>query len=153
MRDNDQVVSKHTVRSQGGPKMVMVDQLWLWIIKPVESKPEATNPNGEPASRTPEIREIPKHESLVTFFPKKECEDSAGERDMHWQIADLKQRIKDELGEKPWADQSANYLAATIIQKTVEAMFDVRNESLDFLEIFRAAIGEAVSQSSSLLGG
>jgi hypothetical protein len=147
-RDNDQVVSKHTLRSPGGPKMVMVDQLWLWVIKPVELEPELTDPNGDSANERPEAGDhLPKHESLVTFFPKKECEDSAGERDMHWQIADLKQRILDELGERAWEDQSANYLVAIIIQQAVEAMFKVRNESLDFLETFRVAIGEAVGKA------
>jgi hypothetical protein len=150
-RDNDQVVSKHTIWGPGGPKMVMVDQLWLWVIKPVESEPKLPDLNGESASESPEACDLPKHESLVTFFPKKECEDSGSERDMHWQIADLKQRILDTLGEKRCADESVDYLAAITIQQAVEAMFEVRYESLDFLEIFRAAIGEAVSQNSSIL--
>jgi hypothetical protein len=76
VRDNDQVVSKRTLWSQGGSKMVMVDQLWLWVIKPIESESEATGPTRESASETPDVLKIPKHESLVTFFPKKECEDS-----------------------------------------------------------------------------
>jgi hypothetical protein len=149
-RDNDQVVSKHTLRGPGGPKMIMVDQLWLWVIKPVESEAELKRPNGDSASGYPEACELPKHESLVTFFPKKECKDSGGERDMHCQIADLQQRILDELGEKRCADESVDYLAAITIQQAVEAMFEERYESLDFLEIFRAAIGDAVSQNSSI---
>ena len=31
-RDRDQVVSKNTGASRGGAKMIMIDQLWLWVI-------------------------------------------------------------------------------------------------------------------------
>jgi hypothetical protein len=143
LRDKDQVVSKHTGWSPGGPKMMMVDQLWLWVIAPDTSD----NGNREGSSKATlnvaphTITEKPNLTSLVTFFPRKECDG-----DTQWETADLKQRILNELGDRPWEKEDACYVAAIAIQQAVNIMFQVRNESLDFLEIFREAIGEAVRQ-------
>jgi hypothetical protein len=37
-RDGDQTVTRMTAGDPGGPKLIMVDQLWMWIID--ESKDE-----------------------------------------------------------------------------------------------------------------
>lgn len=145
-RDNDQVITKNTKWSKtGGPKMAMVDQLWLWVIDPNITEVEE---DGENASgKTPEALEECGHQSLVTFFPRKECEDEEAVQDMHWDAEDLRVRILDYLKDHPSERASAWVVAAITIQQAVEAMFTARNQSLDFLEIFRAAIGKAVSDT------
>ena len=146
-RDNDQVVSKNTKWSPDGTKMVMVDQLWLWVIDPniTELEPGGRNTGDKSAREMLEVSEESVHQSLVTFFPMKECDDEEGKKDNHWDTADLKLSILKELGENPPEGHSAWYVAAITIQQAVKAMLEARNESLDFLEIFRAAIGKAGS--------
>jgi hypothetical protein len=130
-RDQDQIVSKHTKKSPTGEKMIMVDQLWLWIVCPNEKDSSASNDTV-----------------VFTCFPTKQQESKY---DTNYTIADLRQAILDEAKETWSADSTkmdAIALAALIVKNAVEIMFNVRNEkSLDFLEIFREAIGEAVSAS------
>jgi len=130
-RDNDQVVSKDTMASRGGAKMVMVDQLWLWVIEVHES---GSN------TRTPTLR----NSAMFSCFPGKEQDTEDTENKDLPAIADLRQAIADSLESDPRA-RSPGHLAAVAIQRAVSLMLHVRNEpSLDFLNIFRAAIAELV---------
>lgn len=124
-RDSDQIVTKHTLLSEGGPKMIMVDQLWLWVVRPQDR-----NEHDQSA--------------LLTFFPQKEKE---GEGDTQYQTADLKQSVLERFNELDDRDEHTDpfYLAALIVNQAVNVMLQVRNDhSLDILEIFREAIGEVV---------
>jgi hypothetical protein len=74
-RDQDQVVSKNMPKdSRGGKKMIMVDQLWLWLI-------ETRNIN----SPTPDKIKT----TIFTSFPRKEREAGEVEKDLE-DIADLR---------------------------------------------------------------
>lgn len=133
-RDRDQVVSKNTEASRGGKKLIMVDQLWLWVIRAREPRDHETA--GEPRDHKT---------SVFTCFPQK-YEESV-EECFHG-IADLQQAVVDGVngwdgGLQPfgWDD-----LVGLVLDQAVNAMLNVRNEqSLDFLSVFRMAIGEAVS--------
>jgi hypothetical protein len=115
-RDNDQVVSKNTDWSQDGPNMVMVDQLWLWVIDP--NTPELGLDGNAGDKSDAEMLAAPeksRHQSIVTFFPRKECEDTESKKDVHWEAADLRRRILIELDKNPSESECAWYVAATTI--------------------------------------
>ena len=127
-RDMDQVVYKNTKASRGGEKMVMVDQLWLWFL-------EVRGPTDEAATDA----------AILTCFPQKDEEGKPGEEDLQ-EIADLRRAIIDEANSKQadWMAEGSN-LVGLILDQAVNVMLGVRNEqSLDFLDVFRAAIAEAV---------
>ena len=131
-RDRDQVLSKYTPKNaRGGKKMIIVDQLWLWLIETPDIN-----------SNTPDKIKT----SIFTSFPRKEREAGAVERDLE-DIADLRQAIIDRANSMDidWATNRSNYVGL-IIEQAVSVMLGVRTEeSLDLLGVFRAAIGEAVS--------
>ena len=96
----------------------MVDQLWLWIFAPAVG-----------------------HATVFTSFPAKEKE---AEDDATFQIADLKQAAYNEASEAAYTGPYE--FAATVIRNAIKSMFQVRNDpTLDFLELFREAISQAVS--------
>ncbi|OAK95030.1 hypothetical protein IQ06DRAFT_63520 [Phaeosphaeriaceae sp. SRC1lsM3a] len=131
-RDKDQVISKYKPKDgRGGEKMIMVDQLWLWLF-------ESADP-GSDRVRT----------SIFTSFPRKERRSIGDDRDLE-DVADLRQAIIDEANSRDdkWASNKANY-AGLIIEQAVNVMLRVRTEeSLDFLSIFRAAIGQATESQT-----
>lgn len=113
--------------ARGGKKMIMVDQLWLWCIQTLDV--------GSSKCKT----------SILTSFPQKKKEMTI-EDDIE-EIADLHQAIIDEANSKDnmWAVSRLNFVVL-IIEQAVNPVLGVRTEeSLDFLNVFRAAIGEAVS--------
>lgn len=118
-RDSDQVISKNTQSAEDGEKMIMVDQLWLWVI---------------------EDDSDPRRSSMVfTCFPKN---DREGPGD----YADLQSSVVDSARERISGRSSAVELATLIVENAVKVMLDFQGEeSLRFLEIFREAIAEAVS--------
>lgn len=133
-RDQDQVVSKNTPwGARGGKKMIMVDQLWLWLIETRD-----IHPNAPDKIKT----------SVLTSFPRKEKEAGEVEKDLDLDdIADLHQAIIDEANSmgSEWEGNKCDYVGL-IIEQAVSVMLRVRTEgSLDFLGIFRAAIAQAVS--------
>ncbi|MBE3050004.1 hypothetical protein IMZ48_47385 [Candidatus Bathyarchaeota archaeon] len=125
VRDRDQVVSKNTGTSRGGKKMVMVDQMWLWVVESAD------------------------HETAVlTCFPQKHEEGGDAEECFHG-IADLRQAVLDGVNgrEEGAGAPGWNDLVGILLDQAVNAMLSVRNEqSLDFLSVFRMAIGKAVSR-------
>jgi hypothetical protein len=133
-RDQDQVVSKNTPQdARGGKKLIMVDQLWLWLLESREVSPIRGRPDRIKTT-------------IFTSFPRKEREAGAVEKDLE-DIADLRQAIIDEANslDTDRATDRCNYVGL-IIEQAVNVMLRVRTEeSLDFLAVFRAAIGEAVS--------
>jgi hypothetical protein len=149
VQDWDQVLSRYTNSSGNDAKMLMVDQLWLWVIDPnvgsSEKKlEEICSQSGTPEPKS-EFEGEAGYTSLLTFFPQKEDEGES-----NTMVADLKSLISDEIMPMDSGNcKSAWYIAAVTIKKAVEAMFQVRHESLDFLEVFREAITVAVSVSPS----
>jgi Mg2+ and Co2+ transporter CorA len=128
-RDADQVVSKCTRDSRGGAKMVMVDQLWLWLV-------QADDPGGKGG---------PSKGAVFTCFPRKEQElETTNDEDL-LAIADLRQAIIDELEADMSLTNGADFVAV-VIERAINVMLRVRNEqSLDFLDVFRGAIARLVS--------
>ncbi|KAH6885412.1 hypothetical protein B0T10DRAFT_577100 [Thelonectria olida] len=127
-RDKDQVVSKNTDKSWGGKKMVMVDQLWLWFVV------HHRNPTS----------------TIFTCFPRKDGEDRVGEEDLE-AIADLRQAILDEVNSKneDWFADRNNFVGL-VVKQAVNVILRVRHEqSLDFLGVFRAAIGKATDEQTT----
>lgn len=130
-RDKDQVVSKNTAHTRAGKKMVMVDQLWLWIL-------EVARPHSENHDQTQ------KETVVFTCFPRKDEEGEVGEEDLQ-AIADLQQAITDEVNSGERLSTTGSDLVGIILDQAVNVMLRIRNEqSLDFLDVFRAAIGKAV---------
>lgn len=118
-RDDDQVVSRNTKYSEGGRKMVMVDQLWLWVI-------EDDSESGGSSM-------------VCTCFPGN---DEEGPND----YADLRSSILNSARQKLNGQSSAIDLAALIVEQAISVMLEFQGEeSLRFMEIFREAIAEAVS--------
>ena len=135
-RDGDQVLSKNTEHSRGGKKMVMIDQLWLWVIR---TKISSTR-DGE-ANEPVDAYET----AVFTCFPRKDEESEKGEEDLE-AIADLRQAIVDEANGRDdvWAADWTNFVGL-VLEQAVNVMLSVRNEqSLYFLDVFRMAIGKAV---------
>ncbi|KAH5418373.1 hypothetical protein HBI67_180850 [Parastagonospora nodorum] len=94
--DQDQVVSKNTPQdARGGKKMIMVDQLWLWLVETRD-----VNSNAPDKIKT----------SIFTSFPRKEGEAGPAEKDLQV-IADLRQAIIDEANRMGigWATNKCNY--------------------------------------------
>jgi hypothetical protein len=135
-RDQDQVLSKYMPKdSRGGKKMIMVDQLWLWLLESHNTK-----------LNTPDKTKASIKTTIFTSFPRKQREAGAVENDLE-DIADLRQAIIDEANGID-VEQAADrcFYIGLIIEQAVNVMLRVRTEeSLDVLEVFRAAIGEAVS--------
>lgn len=135
-RDQDQVLSKNTERSRGGKKMVMVDQLWLWVIRT-----KVSSPRNEEADERLDAYET----AVFTCFPRKDEESEIGEEDLE-AIADLRQAIVDEANGRDdfWAAEWSNFVGL-VLDQAVNVMLSVRNEqSLDFFGVFRMAIGKTV---------
>ncbi|KAH9907232.1 hypothetical protein F4778DRAFT_721108 [Xylariomycetidae sp. FL2044] len=128
-RDSDQVVYRMTGDSRGGRKLVMVDQLWLWFL---------SFQNFE--------------EIVLTCFPNKEVEKKVGQDDL-WTIADIHQAVIDDVMGLDGAVSDIGGgcdLAGVIMDQAVNAMLNVRNEkSLDFLDIFRSAIGRVTEEQTN----
>ena len=128
-RDRDQVVSKNTGPSRGGKKMIMVDQLWLWVL-----------------------RNEQRDTTVFTCFPQKyEEEGGKGEEECFHGLADLRQGILDEMNGR---DDDCNWenMVGLALDQAVNGMLNVRNEqSLDFLGVFRMAVGKAVSPPPRIL--
>ncbi|KAF5005374.1 hypothetical protein FDECE_8186 [Fusarium decemcellulare] len=131
-RDNDQVVSKNTKHPHGKKKMIMVDQLWLWFL-------EAPDPVADGKPNT----------AVFTCFPRKDEEPGDGDEVLE-AIADLHLAIRDEANSRDnaWVTNGSNFVGL-VVEQAVNVMLRVRNElSLDFLNIFRAAIGEATEKQT-----
>jgi hypothetical protein len=108
--------------------MIMVDQLWLWVVKIPES------------DRT----------AILTCFPEKE-EDLIPRNGVE-SDTDLYQAILNEL-QTDEANASlqiihgvGEYVAGIIIERAISKMLTYKDPSLDFLSIFRDSIGQAVRQ-------
>ncbi|CAN9455834.1 unnamed protein product [Alternaria sp. RS040] len=139
-RDQDQVLSKYTPEDvRGGKKMIMVDQLWLWLL---ESHGSGSNTPGE-------IR-TPVKTSIFTSFSRKQREAGEFENDIE-DIADLRQAIIDEANGMDVEQATDRCLyVGLIIEQAVNVMLRVKTEeSLDILEVFRAAIGEAAEKQTN----
>lgn len=122
-RDRDQVVSKYMKDLSGEPKMIMVDQLWLWILA-------TDRAIEEPGADT----------TVFTCFASKEQEN---EMDTQYTTADLRQSIYNDVTETTNVDGVE--LAAIILRNAVKGMFQVRTDpTLNFFEIFREAISQTV---------
>lgn len=129
-RDADQVVMKRSghVLPPEDRKMIMVDQLWLWILDQDDCD---TNHNVTPA--------------ILTSFEPRTPEESTDT--LKW-TADLYQDIKNEIGRLPSRYSNRYRLAELVIRRAVNVMLDVREDSLDFLGIFHQEIGKLADQQA-----
>lgn len=134
-RDNDQVVSKRTKDSPGGPTMVMVDQLWLWLI--------SLNDGSKSV--------------ILTCFPQKEVEEGhattgiENDTDLyHAILSEMQSHYHSTALQYPYGvgpHRVGIYMVSIIIEHAINKMLGYRGESLDFLSIFQGAIRQAVSRS------
>ncbi|KAF2685607.1 hypothetical protein K458DRAFT_387567 [Lentithecium fluviatile CBS 122367] len=128
-RDKDQVVWRRTKEARGGSKMIMVDQLWLWSIK---------YSNGKKA--------------ILTCFPEKEEEPvSTGlesDTDLYQAILNKLQSEETNVELERSSEYIGEYVASIIIERTVSKMLTYRDPSLDFLSIFRDAIGKVTDDTA-----
>lgn len=108
----------------------MVDQLWLWVVK--ISRDNSTKV------------------AILTCFPEKE-EDVVSKNglqsdaDLYRAIMNVLQSDEPNLQLQNIGEISA-YVAGVIIERAINKMLSCTNQSLDFLSIFRDAIGQVVSQ-------
>jgi hypothetical protein len=116
IRDQDQVVSRQTISSEGGSKMLIVDQLWLWIICTGSSASAPFN-------------------FVFTCFPERSPERGSINH------ADIRKAVPIDSGTTDAVD-----MFCRIIDTTITTMLDFRaEESLEVFELFREAIADAVS--------
>lgn len=123
-RDRDQVVErwfeKHPEnfkgREQHGPNILMVDQLWLWIVRGKKGSPVAKD-------------------TVITSFPKRQGEDG----DVFKSILNY---LKDD---KRSAITNVEELVSLIVRQCTN-VFDRSRAPLElrFQEFFEGQIGEAV---------
>ena len=115
-RDQDQVISRQTTSKDGGPKMLVVDQLWLWIIC-----------TGSSASDT--------FNFVFTCFPERFPERGSVNH------ADIREAVPINSGATDAVD-----MFCRIIEATITTMLEFRaEESLEIFELFREAIADVVS--------
>jgi len=116
IRDQDQVVSRQTKASESGPKMLIVDQLWLWIIC-------AGSSASDPFS------------FVFTCFPERPPEMESINH------ADIRKAVPIDSDTTDAVD-----MFCRIIETTITTMLEFRaEESLEVFELFREAIADAVS--------
>ncbi|KAK3384848.1 hypothetical protein B0H63DRAFT_172340 [Podospora didyma] len=130
--DHDQVVYKNTVNAPGGQMMIMVDQLWQWLL-------DSSHSEAQPA--------------IFTCFPQKDAENGTNSEGVD-DTADLRRAIIDDINDRlsdensPRIAEGTN-VAGVIIERAVNVMLSVRNvQSLDFWDIFRDAVGQAAEQQT-----
>lgn len=145
-RDNDQVVSKRTDKEPGGPKMIMVDQLWLgvWLSKgsnfPGDGDMRDTLSQKEERSRNAS--------TILTAFPDSLYTNPDDNKSReHYRAVDIRQRVLaavEKEAKKDYRERSINAIdvAAETLSATLLGMLSFRDDSsLNFLEIFREALG------------
>lgn len=127
-----QVMERYTTKDPGGAKMIVVDQLWLWVIK--------GRTNGDSKPIEPDI--------VITAFPERF--DGALDPSANVYkgiIAHLQRGLEPPL-------RSANDLAALIVEHCTGVFFQRQlGEDLWFLEFFASAIGSVVCSSRPLYDG
>jgi hypothetical protein len=136
-RDSDQVVTRQTRGKTEGeslPKVVMIDQLWLCLYIP--------------QARDPQLQgDDPHHASLITSFPHTSYARTDTDPLELYQVADVREQVFQTLMRGKHPDDeleplTAIDLAATVLSEALLGPLSLRGAwSLDFLELFREAIG------------
>jgi hypothetical protein len=121
-----QVMERYTADQLSGAKMIVVDQLWLWVIK--------GRTNGDSKPIEPDI--------VITAFPERfdgALDPSANVYEGI--VAHLQRGLEPPL-------KSANDLAALIVEHCTGVFFQRQlGQDLWFFEFFASAIGSVVSYS------
>jgi hypothetical protein len=121
-----QVMERYTAKDPSGAKMIVVDQLWLWVIK--------GRTNGDSKPIEPDI--------VITAFPERfdgALDPSANVYEGI--VAHLQRGLEPPL-------KSANDLAALIVEHCTGVFFQRElDKGLWFFEFFASAIGSVVSYS------
>jgi hypothetical protein len=121
-----QVMERYTAKDPSGAKMIVVDQLWLWVIK--------GRTNGDSKPIEPDI--------VITAFPERfdgALDPSANVYEGI--VAHLQRGLEPPL-------KSANDLAALIVEHCTGVFFQRQlDKELWFFEFFACAIGSVVSYS------
>ncbi|KIW23067.1 hypothetical protein, variant 1 [Cladophialophora immunda] len=144
-RDNDQVVSKQTKASPTGAKMIMVDQLWLGLWVSAQ----------HPALRSPAQLNFRKDRAIIlTSFPDTAyARDDDPPREKYCAV-DIRQQvfkaIEDGAIRGPTSDEvPAADCAVEVLRTALLGMLSYRKDwSLDFMELFREALGQITEQHS-----
>jgi Mg2+ and Co2+ transporter CorA len=154
-RDNDQVVSRQTgLQEEGifaikevpsppsdGPKMIMVDQLWLslWVVEQRKLLPGGRERWSLLSS------------AVLTSFPHTSYPRSRSGFPSLYRTADVRQKVLERL--EQYEDEGtyrACSLVSSILSASILGTLSVRQDwSLDFLELFREAIGEAAEKQDN----
>ncbi|KAF2101365.1 hypothetical protein NA57DRAFT_72808 [Rhizodiscina lignyota] len=125
-RDRDQVVERYSRKmSWPEPRVLMVDQLWLWIL----------NENV-----------------VLTCFPGSWTHASENHRIPKTDVFPSIKRYVEDRNKRKWI-RNAEELAYCIIDRCAANVFDsdlVSDEQLDFIEIFRRSIADLMDKQSLL---
>ena len=121
--------------------MIMVDQLWLclWIV---ESK-EIANSETESWEYA--------HSAVLTSFPWTSYARSNKDTPDLYHIADVRQAVLSKLEGSDYSSFRASELAASILSTALFGTLSIREHlSLEFLELFREAIGDVAVKYDDL---
>jgi hypothetical protein len=112
---------------------VFVDQLWLWCW--------IAETEGEDVSKkTPSTTKT--RSAVLSAFPYTSYARESGSREAEHRTADIRDILVHDLENY---NTSATDLVLEIISTAITAMFSIQKDpSLDFFEVFREAIGDAV---------
>jgi hypothetical protein len=106
---------------------VFVDQLWLWCW--------IAETEGEDVSKKT-------RSAVLSAFPYTSYARESGSREAEHRTADIRDILVHDLENY---NTSATDLVLEIISTAITAMFSIQKDpSLDFFEVFREAIGDAV---------
>ncbi|KAH7356037.1 hypothetical protein BKA66DRAFT_474379 [Pyrenochaeta sp. MPI-SDFR-AT-0127] len=126
-RDRDQVLWRHT-QHDTNPRILMVDQLWLWVIF------DPTNPDSNPTV----VTAFPERWSDANEWHNISTDDASAER------SDIRFRILQAIKRHERKIESALDLVELIIDKTTSIFHPRANETEpmpnDFLEVYSASI-------------
>lgn len=137
-RDNDQVISKQTINSRGGPKMIMVDQLWLGIWLSGSSETPSTIVTSFPDTGYA-------RPSTINYDERARLDDECSKLDVRTRVLEaFKSRANTNERAPLGIPLSGVIVAEEVLTIALTSMLSSREDwSLDFLELFREAIGQA----------
>lgn len=148
-RDADQVVSRQTAKDKtlvGGPKMMMVDQLWL-CLSLEERAVEEKVVDDESA------KEAWKYHSsvVISAFPHTSYSRSDEDPPKFFDAADVRRGVVEELETKGDANCPTSKLVSSMLFKALLGTLSMSEDwSLDFRELFREALGDVAEEHDEL---
>lgn len=144
-RDADQTITRLTKRDdvQNAAKMIMVDQLWLYLL--------VLETQGTAASAVAPQTAGHVRSAVVTSFPDTSYARSDNEGPDPYSAASIRDRVLEKLetaqDEEYEGVPRAPEVASTILSTALRETLSIRDDwSLDFLELFQEAIGEVTEK-------